>query len=113
MVITINKRLGDLEIKGLRKNNFAELTPRFRSDLTARIEQSHRNSITISRTLRLRRRQRWPGDGMRKCEVIFAQALSFLSVKFCLLYVNRRSEAIPQIVNIQSSVFNLVPVYPG
>ena len=62
-------------IKGLRKNNFTELAPRFRSDLTARIEQSHRNSITISRTLRLRRRQRWPGDGMRKCEVVFAQAL--------------------------------------
>jgi hypothetical protein len=27
-------------------------------------------------------------------------------VKFCLLYVNRRSEATPQIVNIQSSIEN-------
>ena len=32
--------------------------------------------------------------------------MSFLSVKVCLLYVNRRSEATPQIVNIQSSIEN-------
>ncbi|MBN1662518.1 MAG: hypothetical protein JW943_02845, partial [Deltaproteobacteria bacterium] len=56
-------------------NNFAELAPKFRSDLAAPIEQIHRNSITISRILRLRHRQRWAEDGMRKCEVIVAQAL--------------------------------------
>ncbi len=44
--------------KGLRKNNFTELAPKFRSDLAAPIEQIHRNSSTISRILRLRRRQR-------------------------------------------------------
>ena len=33
--------------KGLRKNNFAELAPRFGSDLAAPIEQNHRNSSTI------------------------------------------------------------------
>jgi len=60
--------------KGLRKDNFTELAPKFRSDLAEPIEQTHRNSITISRILRLRRRQRWAKDGMRKCEVIFAQA---------------------------------------
>ena len=36
-----------LGIKGLRKNNFAELAPRFGSDLAAPIEQNHRNSSTI------------------------------------------------------------------
>ena len=56
------------------KNNFAELAPKFRSKLAAPIEQIHRNSRAISRILRLRRRQRWAEDGMRKCEVIFAQA---------------------------------------
>jgi hypothetical protein len=61
--------------KGLRKSNFTELAPKFRLDLVAPIEQNHRNSIIISRILRLRRRQRWPEDGMRKCEVIFTQAL--------------------------------------
>jgi len=58
----------------LRKNNFAELAPKFRSELAAPIEQIHRNSRPISRILRLRRRQRWAEDGMRKFEVIFAQA---------------------------------------
>jgi len=58
------------------KNNFTELAPKFRLDLVAPIEQKHRNSITVSRILRLRRRQRWPEDGMRKCEVIFTQVLS-------------------------------------
>jgi len=62
----------------LRKNNLTELAPKFRSDLAALIEQIHRNSSTISRILRLRRRQRWAEDGMRKCEVFFAQALSTL-----------------------------------
>jgi hypothetical protein len=62
--------------KGLRRNNFAELAPGFGSDLAVPIEQNHRNSNTISRILRLRRNQRWPEAGMRKCEVIFAQALS-------------------------------------
>jgi len=61
--------------KGLRKNNFAELAPRFRSDLAVPIEQNHRNSSTISRILRLRRGRRWPEAGMRKCGVVFAQAL--------------------------------------
>jgi len=64
-----------VQAKGLRKNNFTELAPKFRSDLAAPIEQIHRNSSTISRILRLRRRQRWAEDGMRKCEVIFTQAL--------------------------------------
>jgi len=47
--------------KGLRKNNFAELAPKFKSDLAAPIEQIHRNPdpIGISRILCLRRRQRW------------------------------------------------------
>ena len=58
------------------KNNFAELAPKFRSKLAAPIEQIHSNpdAIGITRILRLRRRQRWAEDGMRKCEVIFAQA---------------------------------------
>jgi hypothetical protein len=39
--------------KGLRKNNFAELAPKFRSDLAAPIGQTHRNPdpIGISRIL--------------------------------------------------------------
>jgi hypothetical protein len=66
-----------LGAKGLRKNHFTELAPRFWSDLAAPIEQIHRDSSTISRILRLRCRQRWAEDGMRKCEVIFAQALRY------------------------------------
>jgi len=62
----------------LRKNNFTELAPKFRLDLVAPIEQTHRNpdSIGISRILRLSRRQRWLEVGMRKCEVVFSQVLS-------------------------------------
>ena len=70
-----------LGAKGLRKNHFTELAPRFWSDLAAPIEQIHRDSPAniggISRILRLRCRQRWAEDGMRKCEVIFAQALRY------------------------------------
>jgi len=64
-------------VLGLRKNIFTELAPKFRLDLVAPIEQIHRNPdpIGISRILRLRRRQRWPEVGMRKCEVVFTQAL--------------------------------------
>ena len=40
------------------------------------IKQNRRNSRTISRILRVRRNRRWPEAGMRKCEVVFAQALS-------------------------------------
>ena len=58
--------------KGLRKNNFTELVPRFRSDLFDPKLQSHSHSRPMSRNLRLRTGQRWPEDGMRKCEVIFA-----------------------------------------
>ena len=69
----------------MRKNKFAELVPRFRSDLFDPKSQNHRNSETISRILRLRIGRRWPEDGMRKCEVIFAQALSKnLSAMDCL-----------------------------
>ena len=57
--------------KGSLKNNLSEFTPRFRSDLFDPKLQRHRNSGTISRTLRLRIGRRWPEDGMRKCEVIF------------------------------------------
>ncbi len=66
-------------LKGLRKNNFTELAPRFRSDLFDPKLQSHSNSRPISRTLRLRIGQRWSEDGMLKCEVIFARALSQMS----------------------------------
>ena len=62
--------------KGLLKNNFTELGPRFRPDLFDPKSQNHRNSGTISRILRLRIGRRWSVDGMRKCEVIFAHALS-------------------------------------
>ena len=34
----------------------------------------------ISRILRLMYRQRWAEDGMQKCEVIFAQALSLVEI---------------------------------
>ena len=73
------------------------MAPRFRLDSESRklaylagpIEQKHRNSSTISSIseshrlayLRLRRSQRWPEDGMRKCEVIFARALKENPVK--------------------------------
>ena len=52
--------------------------------------QCHRNSWTISRTLRLRIGQRWAEDGMRKCEVIFAQALRWLPYKISFVYPNSR-----------------------
>ncbi len=61
--------------KGSRKNNFTELAPRFRLALFDPKSQNHSNSRTLSRILRLRIGQRWPEDGMRKCEVIFARAL--------------------------------------
>jgi hypothetical protein len=68
-----------LGAKGLRKNHFTELAPKFRSDLAAPIEQIQRNPdpIGISRILRLRCRQRWAEGGMRKCDVIFAEALRY------------------------------------
>jgi len=52
------------------------LAPGFRSDLFDPKSQNHRNSGPISRILRVRIGRRWPEDGMRKCEVIFARALS-------------------------------------
>jgi hypothetical protein len=57
--------------KGSLKNNLAEFAYRFGSDLAIPIERNHRNNRIISRILRLRNGQRWPEDGMRKCEVIF------------------------------------------
>ena len=59
--------------KGSRKNNFTELAPRFRLALFDPKSQNHRNpdTIGISRILRLRIGQRWPVDGMRKCEELF------------------------------------------
>jgi len=57
--------------------NLAELAPRFWSDLAGPIKQNHSNPdpIGISRILRMRSGQRWPEDGMPKCEVIYCQAL--------------------------------------
>ena len=62
--------------KGSRKNNFTELAPRFRLALFDPKSQTHTNSRTISRILRLRIGQTWAEDGMQKCDVIFARALS-------------------------------------
>jgi len=59
----------------LRKNNLAELAPRFGSYLAAPIEQNQRNSTIIVRILRLRSDQRWPEDGMQKCKVILRKPL--------------------------------------
>ena len=64
-----------LRAKGSRKNNFTELAHRFRLALFDPKSQNHSNSRTLSRILRLRIGQRWPEDGMLKCEVIFARAL--------------------------------------
>ena len=70
-----------LGAKGLGKNHFTELASKFRSYLAAPIEQIHRDSPAniggISSILRLRCGQRWFEDGMRKCDVIFAQALRY------------------------------------
>jgi hypothetical protein len=65
-----------LAAQGPRRNNFAELAPRSGLDLVDPIERNRSNSSTISRILRLRIGQRWPGDGMPKWEVIFARSLS-------------------------------------
>jgi len=83
---------------GLRRNNFAELAPGFGSDLAVPIEQNHRNSNTISRILRLTRNQRWPEAGMRKCEVIFAQALSSISTLLIGFVVVTSASAGPMFV---------------
>ena len=48
------------------KISYHFFVPRFGSDLVATIEQDRRNSRAILRILRLRSRQRWPEDGMRK-----------------------------------------------
>ncbi len=63
--------------KGSAINNFAEFAPRFGSDLFDPKLQNHpAKGGTISGILRLRIGQRWPEDGMRKCQVIYAPALN-------------------------------------
>ena len=97
--------------QGPRRNSFAELVPRSASGLVDPIEaspahpapealarpwaaQSCSNSGTISRILRLRIGQRWPGDGMPKWEVIFARSLSSLLTP--ALFVGRKRFATPR-----------------
>jgi hypothetical protein len=85
ILFTISKRSGlsrNELTKGSLKNNPAEAGQNWRPDL-GRIcsirncpVKSGTESGTISRTLRLRIGQRWPEDGMRKCQVIFERALS-------------------------------------
>jgi hypothetical protein len=61
--------------KGSHKNSFTELALRFRLALFDPKSRNHSNNRALSRILRLRIGQRWPEDGVRKCEVIFARAL--------------------------------------
>ena len=63
-------------VRARAKNNFTELAPGFRSDLFDPKSRNHSNSGPISRISRFWSGRRWPEYGMRKCEIIFARALS-------------------------------------
>ena len=87
------------------QKQLTELAPRFRSDLFDPKLQNHRNSGTISRTLRLRIGQSWPEDGMRKCEVIFAQALSIRGA-YLTTRNDRRRRALPFVLTFREATLD-------
>ncbi len=77
LAVSVKEDVTQIQDKGSLNNKLAELAPRFRSDLFDLKLHSHpAKGGTISRTLRLRIGQRWPEDGMQKCQVIIERALS-------------------------------------
>jgi len=65
----------EFQAKGLLKNNWDKIVPRFWSDLDVTIEKKPRHSTAMLRLFRLRRVQRWPKGGMGFCPSYFLTGL--------------------------------------